>query len=172
MSVPKERKVSLMESIIETFAPVTALIQDFVSSFDEEYTVEMGEEFAANLNEDIVYYSIIYAENGGRAFYENFVKRFPKCDGMSLMMLSILHEIGHLETEWDMVDDTAVRARIRGEKDNERYFNLHNEFIATEWAGNWATSHMEEAKAWDKKIMNTYMGILDNIIEDSEEEDE
>lgn len=161
-----------MENIITTFSPLTATIHDFISTFDEEYEVEMGDEFAANLDTDTVYYSIIYAEDGGRAFYEDFINRFPKCKGMSLMILSLLHEVGHLETEWDMVDDTAVRARIRDEKDSERYFALHNEKIATDWAGEWITSHLEEAKMWDDKIMNAYMNILNGILEEDEEEEE
>ena len=59
-----------------------------------------------------------------------------------------MHEVGHLETEWEMNDD-PVPVGIS----NEEYYNLHDEFIATDWAGEWLEENYDRAKNFDASIL-------------------
>lgn len=131
--------------------------------FDEEYTVKMGTDFEVDLDEKILYWSILYTEKSGDAFYKNFCKKFPFVKDFSLFTLAVFHEIGHIETEDEMEDDTDLR---NTELSNEEYFNLHNEKIATEWAGNYINEHLMFTKYFDDKfttiLKNFYQSILDN----------
>lgn len=141
---------------------INALVREFVKSIDEDYDARMGKDFAAVLNKDIVEWSIIYVETGGCSFYENFVSRYPKAKALRLFTLSILHEVGHLETEWEMEDDLEERNTIT---DDEDYFNLFNEYIATEWAGEWVNDNLEKAIALDEKFYDAIHKMYDAVLD-------
>lgn len=132
------------------FAPVTALLNNFVQMFDEEYTVELHTKFDANNMTEVIGYAVVVPESETEAFVTDFIKRFPSCKCFHSFTLSIMHELGHLETEWDMVDDTEERNTIT---DNETYFNLYNERIATDWAGEYLTENKEEMLMLERQIL-------------------
>ena len=49
---------------------------------------------------------------------------------------------------------------------NSRYFRLHNERNATDWAGEYLTAHHDEMRVWEIKIMKTLKKVLDKIIDE------
>lgn len=147
-----------MIKIDDMFQKVTDILQDFVSTLSEEYIVQMGTDFAADFDEECVYYSILMCDKAGRAFQKNFVERYPDCADFDLFMLSFMHEVGHLETEWDAENDTIVRNNIFNYDD---YFNLHNEQIATDWAGEYLTENHDVMKMLEKKILAEIKKVLD-----------
>ena len=73
------------------------------------------------------------------------------------MTCSLLHEIGHLETEELMVmihnyamsmkTQTRVRKNLL-----KRYCELYNEQIATQWAIFYILDNKEQVKEWDKRL--------------------
>ena len=146
----------MMTEIRNDFSPVTALLSAFARTFDEEYTVELGADFEAVDDEKIVY-AIAMMDEGATSFRENFVKRFPACEVFDIFTLSFMHELGHLETAWDMVDDVAQRNAIHAITDKakayRRYYALHNERIATDWAGEYLTDHLAEMQEWERKVL-------------------
>jgi hypothetical protein len=139
-----------MEEIMKLFAPVTALLNDFVQMFDEEYSVEVAHKFCADNIQEVVYYTVAMPKGPVDEFVTDFVSRFPACAEFSEFMLSFMHELGHLETEWDMVDDVAERNAIT---DNKTYFQLYNERIATDWAGEYLTENKSEMLMIDHQIL-------------------
>lgn len=143
------------------FAEVTALLNSFVKDFDEEYTVAMGTDFQADDTEETIYYAVAVMDEGAASFRTDFEKRFPIAKDFDIFTLSFMHELGHLETEWDMVDDMQERNEIKGLKDSEKYYSLHNERIATDWAGEYLTAHHETMKAWEEKILKVFKKVLD-----------
>lgn len=128
---------------------INAIINDFVKSINEDYSARPASDFMACLDEDVVEWSLVYPENDGRAFFLNFVERFPYALRYSFFLLCLLHEVGHLETENEMDDDTAARNKPMTSAD---YYDLHNEFIATEWAGEWLAANPEQAIDLDKRL--------------------
>ena len=147
-------------TVDEIFASVTEVLTDFVRTFDEEYTVALSGDFMADNIEECIYYAPMSPAKSGEAFYQNFVKRFPVCKAFSLFMLSFMHELGHLETEWDMVDDTEERNKIT---DNATYFQLYNERIATDWAGEYLTDHKAEMQMLERQILTEIHKIWQSI---------
>lgn len=128
-------------------------IQSFITTINKEYKCEMGTDFCVYMDTNIINWSIFYADENGTNFYNDFVKRFPVAKDLDLFTLSILHEVGHLETEEDMEDDTKIDT---DSLTDEEYFNLHNEKIATNWAGEWIEKNHNKAK----QINDTFMNIL------------
>ncbi len=146
----------MMTEIRNDFSPLTDLLAAFVRTFDEEYSVELGADFEAVDDEKIVY-AIAMVDDGATSFRENFVKRFPACAVFDIFTLSFMHELGHLETSWNMVNDVAQRNAIHAMTDKvkayRKYYALHNERIATDWAGEYLTDHLVEMQEWEAKIL-------------------
>lgn len=148
------------EKATALFAPVTALLTDFVQMFDEEYSVALQPKFEANITTEVIGYAVAVPEAATEAFVIDFLKRFPSCKCFHSFTLSFMHELGHLETEWDMVDDTDERNEIT---DNETYFTLHNERIATDWAGEYLTDHKDEMLMIEKQILTELHKVWEKI---------
>lgn len=151
----------MKNDITERFAPLTQAIKKFVQSFNEEYDVCMGTDFYVVTVTNTIVYTIAMSEKSGQAFYNNFVSRFPKCGQLSIFTLSLLHELGHLEMEWDEEDDIDLRNIITTD---EEYFNLHNERIATDWAGEYATEHLDEMTKLDQQFINFITRTINKLL--------
>lgn len=139
------------------------LINEVVKSFDEEYSAYLSDEFSADIVNNRVAYSLLVEPESNKAFRDDFVSRFPIADNYSDFLLSMLHEIGHLETVCDMVDDIEKREKIT---DNKKYFKLFNERIATDWAGFWLEDNEELATEIDTEISNCLEKKLFSLITD------
>lgn len=128
---------------------INNIITDFIQTIDEDYTSRVGSDFCALIGDEIIEWSLICSEKSATSFYNHFVSLFPQAKEFNLFTLSILHEVGHLETVNEMVDDVTERNTI---KDCENYYNLHNEKIATTWAGYWIEDNYKQVKALDNKL--------------------
>lgn len=124
------------------FNEINNIVDGFIKTFDTDYNSTVGQNFCSIIEDNTIEWTLVYVEKGGKSFYENFVSRFPSADGFNLFTLSVLHELGHLETQEDMVDDVDERLVITNDYD---YYALYNEQIATDWAGWWINSHYEDA---------------------------
>ena len=150
------------ERIANDFQTVTDLLTAFIQTFDEEYTVELAPDFCADNIKETVYYTVVAPINSMDEFTIDFTKRFPACSCFSEFMLSFMHELGHLETEWDMVDDTKERNEIT---DNATYFQLYNERIATDWAGEYLTDHKDEMLIFEQQILTEIRKVWQSILD-------
>jgi len=144
------------------YKEINRTVREFIQTIDNEYNCRMGLDFCACLDENVIEWTIIYAEKSGKAFYEDFIKRFPKADGFGLFTLSILHEVGHLETEDEMIENTIDVDTLT----NEQYFKLHNEKIATNWAGTWLENNYKEAVALDDKFRDVITKFYADVLDD------
>ena len=151
--------------VAQDFAQVTALLTAFVQQFDSDYTVELGADFDCVNDECLIHYAVAMPDDGARRFFADFTQRFPACADFDVFTLSFMHEVGHVETEYDMVNDTAQRNKIQKMKDKDKayraYYALYNERIATDWAGEYLTANHEQMKAWEKKFLALFKKVLD-----------
>ena len=92
----------------------------------------------------IVYsFSELMHTRSTKQFRKNFVDRCPKARGFADITLSLLHELGHFETEWYDFGDYDRETETEKLKDlpitqiNQEYFKLPDEYAATEWAIEW-----------------------------------
>jgi len=148
----------------KNFAPVTAQLDKFVKTFDEEYSCSFGSDFEAVNGLEIIY-SIAVADDSATRFQNDFISRFPACADFDIFTLSFMHELGHCETDYDTRNDIKAREIIHAMKNKDKaykiYFALHNEKIATDWAGEYLTAHHDDMKKWEKKILKTLKKVLD-----------
>lgn len=142
------------------FEDINEVVNEIVQYFDEEYSAYMSDEFSADLTNGRVAYSLLVEPESNEEFRNDFVSRFAVADKYSDFLLSLLHEIGHLETINDMVDDIEKRGKIT---DNKKYFNLFNERIATDWAGFWLEDNEVLAKRFDAQIEEKLFNLYSQI---------
>lgn len=134
-------------------------IKKFVKSIDEELSVTficgVGCYFETATNT----INIDYTETDDCGFMRH-LKEIHKCDfayDYSLILWTILHEIGHYETEWELLendDEAELRfwlSLTSKEKANDiiiqnKYYNLTAEWCATEWAIEWIEENRELAE--------------------------
>lgn len=134
-------------------------IRKFVKSIDEELSVTficgVGCYFETATNT----INIDYTETDDCGFMRH-LKEIHKCNfayDYSLILWTILHEIGHYETEWELLesdDEAELRfwlSLTSKEKANDiiiqnKYYNLTAEWCATEWAIEWIEENRELAK--------------------------
>lgn len=114
--------------------------------------VRKGDRFESLIGEDfadsptfIIYYCFDHLMFGGgtKQFRKDFINRCPMGRGFATITMTLLHELGHFETEWYDFEDYDREAEIeriltlpRGQK-NWEYFKLPDEYAATEWAIEW-----------------------------------
>lgn len=141
---------------------INSIIDSFVKTIDEDYSSQIGSDFEALLDDEIIEWTPICSENSAITFYNDFVSRYPQAKTFTVFTLSILHEVGHLETKDEMVNDIEERNTIT---DCQEYYNLFNERIATDWAGWWLVTNYCQVKALDdtiEKLFRKLINTLDN----------
>ena len=134
------------------------ILNEIVKSFNEEYSVVEGEEYSATLST----YVITYTPDTFLIRLLLYTRRCTVEVGIEMpflnpMTCSLLHEIGHLETEELMVDDTQLRNEYENSNEGAqesfaRYCELYNEQIATQWAIFYILDNKEQVKEWDKRL--------------------
>ena len=139
-----------MINITKEAEPITNILNEFLAPFDCE--ARLGTDFAYYTDDNSISYAIITPEKDETEFINFAEKLFPDVKANAFIW-SILHELGHHETEDDFEDDewedymTLTLLDIS----NEVYFELDIERAATVWAGEYIQSHMEEVtELWNK----------------------
>lgn len=138
------------------FRKVTKELNTFARDFCPSIKCKMGGDFAAEKGKHI-YYSIVLSQKETKWFCEDFVRRYPAAKGFDAFTLSFLHELGHIVTWDDMIDDADERMAL-AEKDSDfannlAYFNLYNERLATDWAGHFLTDNVAAMRMWERTIL-------------------
>ena len=100
-------------------------------------------------------------------FYANFIQRYKPAKGFAKITLTLLHELGHLETLSQISNDydrekSILEIRRKAHEENlnfwdinmKYYFSLHDEMLATEWAIKWLQNPQNRkiAKAFEKEF--------------------
>ena len=109
----------------------------------------------------------LFYSSGTKDFRKDFVERSPKSRGFANITISLLHELGHLETDWydfgDYDRDTEV-ARVTSlpiSQINREYFKLPDEAAATDWAIDWLSKKENRiaAKNFERKFFSCFAPI-------------
>ena len=127
---------------------------------------ELGEEFCCYIEDNIIDYSLVYSDVD-LWFNEYVMETFGyKVD--YTFIISLLHEIGHINTIDDISDKAYNRCLKKKEKIYQalkedvteqeekklhfKYFNLTDEKMATAWAVEYARKHPKKIKKMWHKI--------------------
>jgi len=140
-------------------------IYKFIKEVNPDYNIKFQKyDLECDVYEETIYVGESYDKRTDR-YFENFVKELnPECSKVNPFLLSLLHEIGHIETytEEDEDDKDKVYAILKMQYDEEElsddkleeycnmYFRIALEQNATEWGINYALSHLDlmEKYSW------------------------
>lgn len=101
-----------------------------------------------------------------KEFRKDFVSRCPMAKGFANVTLTLLHELGHQETNvgvWSVQDRNTAEAKLaerfeKGEINKHQlqieYFRFPDETLATNWAIEWLkdAEHRKIAKIFEKEF--------------------
>lgn len=159
------------------YAYLDKIVNEFVAEFGE-YTATMGEEFEVDLNTNIIYYSLygnVEFEDSFADFILSLDKDVPPID---IFLWSLLHEIGHLETEeldFPFYGKEELEEKYRGRNSAEdlyahamEYYSLPIEIAATYWAIEWAKDNREKAMEFNSKLKEIITIIIDFFLDTEE----
>lgn len=140
-------------------------IYKFIKEVNPDYNIKFQKyDLECDVYEETIYVGESYDKRTDR-YFENFVNELnPECSKVNPFLLSLLHEIGHIETytEEDEDDKDKVYAILKMQYDEEElsddkleeycnmYFRIALEQNATEWGINYALSHLDlmEKYSW------------------------
>lgn len=156
------------------------IIRDIIGL--KNVAVAFGSDFYTYYEQRQVVYSLIKSDTTDREFNECAKKNFnysPKNDVESFAV-SLLHELGHIETmkkfdkvtlKFDDIRKAIIQVAINTDIDKKRvvaktYYSLPTEYRATKWAVEWIKRHPNKYKTMlkrlDKAINNFY--IINDIV--------
>lgn len=140
-------------------AAIAEILDSFLKPFD--CISNFGEEFGFYTASNTVEFALTVKDKHESTFMEFVGKNFPDIHA-DIFLWSVLHELGHRETEDEFDDDEwedYMRAIFNCDSDIE-YYNLPIEYAATDWAANYMRTHTAEvATLWGKlqpAIINAY----------------
>ena len=139
-------------------------IYRFIKEVNPELLVKFQKyDLECDVFDEIIYIGESYDKRTDK-YFENFVKQLnPKCSKINPFLLSLLHEIGHIETytEEDMDNKDAIYAILKMQYDEEElsderleeycdmYFRIPLEQNATEWGIDYVLSHLDLMQKYD-----------------------
>lgn len=149
----------------------TKKLSRFIAKWCEEngfyVSIRYGADFAYYYRNDIVRYSFVTCK-----LQDELMKEFWALNGLEyncdIFLMSLLHEIGHYmtEDEWSAEESnnfTEMKKDLDGNtrEGNFAYWNVPDEYRATEWAIDFINNNPEKCKVfWTecrKRIMDIYV---------------
>ena len=140
-------------------------IYNFIKEVNSDYNVKFQKyDLECDIDEETIYVGESYDRRTDK-YFENFVSQLnPDCRKVNPFLLSLLHEIGHIETytEEDEDDKDMKYAILKMQYDDEEqlsdekleeycdmYFRIPLEQNATEWGIDYALSHLDLMQKYD-----------------------
>ena len=140
------------------FSKIDNILNGFLEPF--ECTARLSTDFAYFNAENLITYSVAVASRCEDSFMTFVKDLFPEIDA-DIFLWSILHELGHHETEDDFDEDEWEDYMIKSTtvKTDMEYYNLPIERAATEWAGEFMLEHTDEITALWKELQAAIVEI-------------
>lgn len=125
---------------------------------------KLDTEYIAYLKSRRIGYTLFATEDADTYFREYINELFPNAPRLSIFTWSVLHEIGHFQTEDDVTDwkyETDMKKFLAVADDDapvwrvqkmKAYFRLESESLATQWACEYVKNNQEEVKKWNYKM--------------------
>lgn len=138
-----------------------SIVKDFVKQINPDYRVKYSNQFECNPIEEIVYINFRHAEDANDLFSKFCQEQFGK--SYNAVLISLLHEIGHIETFDDDLDEErgnryALLQYLWDNSDIDRetlhfeYFRLPSEIEATTWAVEFIENNAEMCENFLKML--------------------
>ena len=138
------------------------ILNDFIKTINKDYKVlHDKKEFTSDYENGKVWVCFNENKEDDTLFMDYITSKYNiKID---TFLISFLHEIGHLETETDLLSDNRAidlftlevlfdNNKIDKKEYFNRYFEIECESLATEWAIDYYLTHQEQCKALVKEL--------------------
>ena len=153
-----------MKGAIDVAAKLLGLeeLTKTLSVFAEQFncTVTPDIDFFCYFAENRVTYALVTSEKSNNAFMNRVRSLYPDINA-DVFLWSFLHEIGHIETgdeisepEWKRISEIKST-----ELTHEVYFELPDEYLATEWAACYMRQHPEEISTFWTAVQHDIMEV-------------
>ena len=144
---------------------LTNVLDKFLEEF--ECTSIIDTNFYCLIASNVIAVSLVVSEKNSSSFMSRVNRLYPDIHADEFLW-SFLHEVGHIETINTLDDDELYFSKTQKKNENitnEVYYELPDEFAATEWAANYMRENTEKvAKFWNEVqsvIMDIYQ--INNI---------
>ena len=141
------------------------LAASIVAALDDELFVEQADENSFEYAESLIRLNLRDENDGGFMRHLREVHGYDN-EKISPMLWTILHEVGHNETEdeytdKEYADGLQVKMRLAclplewvyADPDlQDAYFNTTEEWLATEWAIDYVKSHPRKCAKWSRQL--------------------
>ena len=150
---------------IDGMDKLTNVLDKFLEEF--ECTSIVDTNFYCLIASKVIAVSLVVTEKNSSSFMSRVNRLYPDIHADEFLW-SFLHEVGHIKTIDTLDDDELYFSKTQKKNENitnEVYYELPDEFAATEWAANYMRENTEKvAKFWNEVqsvIMNIYQ--INNI---------
>lgn len=137
------------------------LIKDFVKNINSDYRIKYGNVFEVDIPEEKIFITFQKHQKEDEMVQQFLEKEFGK--RYNSFIIGLLHEIGHIETyeeelddDRDMVYGLLKVAYEEGESSveefNDMYFRIPAEYNATYWGVQYYETHKKECEELIKKL--------------------
>ena len=130
-------------------------IKNFVAQINPNIKVQFAKRFECDTNQNIIFVETQRNKKDAQMFKNWYQKYFnEKLSKKDLFYISLLHEIGHIMTyteeldqerdeQWETIGTALMLDIITQEQANNEYFEIPMELIATEWARNYYHNYVK-----------------------------
>ena len=167
----------LMKEFLNTASDLTYYDEDDDALYKTTIQLHKSECFQADVADSInddeeqdIYYNFAELwDDSSKIFRKYWTKKCPMLKGFSDITISLLHELGHLETNDKIREDfpmsmrelamIGIEERASSYKAlNYMYFILPDEKAATDWAIKWLSKkkHRKIAKKFEKEFFKCF----------------
>ena len=150
---------------IDGMDKLTNVLDKFLEEF--ECTSIVDTNFYCLIASNVIAVSLVVSEKNSSSFMSRVNRLYPDIHADEFLW-SFLHEVGHVETINTLDDDELYFSKTQKKNENitnEVYYELPDEFAATEWAANYMRENTEKvAKFWNE-VQSVIMDIykINNI---------
>ena len=138
-----------------------SIVKDFVKQINPDYRVKYSNQFECDPIEEIIYINFKHAEDANNLFSRFCIEEYGK--SYNAVLISLLHEIGHIETFDDDLDEERGNryallqvlwelSDIDRETLHFEYFRLPSEIDATNWAVDFIENNAEMCQKLLKEL--------------------
>lgn len=144
---------------------LTNVLDKFLEEF--KCTSIIDTNFYCLITSNVIAVSLVVSEKNSSSFMSRVNRLYPDIHADEFLW-SFLHEVGHIETINTLDDDELYFSKTQKKNENitnEVYYELPDEFAATEWAANYMRENTEKvAKFWNE-VQSVIMDIykINNI---------
>jgi len=160
---------------------VNTLFHHFLNEETRTYNFKLSTDFYIDFEENNIYFSITILNRFDRLFSKYLKNKFNFIvqDQIDIFLTSLLHEVGHDQTVDEFYEQsyfTILKTKIQktlinlfsnSDRIAYKYFNVLDEFYATDWAVSWIDTHYNDYLILREELIEILETFYQNVFNDN-----